>query len=92
MVTAIYFLSGIFLILGFHNHLMWYVTLGLLGLNAAKRMLGKGRWRTFVNPVKFVVGLYVLSAFDLGMTTGAVEGFLLFLKRKILDGKAHGYE
>lgn len=27
-----------------------------------------------MNPVKFVVGLYVLSAFDLGMTTGAVEG------------------
>jgi hypothetical protein len=92
LITALYLLSGISLILGFYNHLLWYAALVLLGLNAAKRMLSKGRWRTFVNPVKFLVGLYVLSAFDIGMTIGAVEGLLLFLKHKISKRKVRGYE
>ena len=64
---------------------MWYIAAGLFALNALKRMLGKGRWRAFVNPVRFLVGAYGLTAFDLGMTLGAIEGFALFLKHKAAE-------
>lgn len=92
MVTAVQVVSGIFLIGGFFNYLMWYAAGGLYGLNDLWRMLEKGRWRQFHNPVKIVVGIYALSAFDLGMTVGAIEGFMLWFKHKLICKRAQTNE
>ena len=88
LITVVYILGIACLIWGFSNHLMWYIAAGLFALNALKRMLGKGRWRTFVNPVRFLIGAYGLTAFDLGVMLGAVEGSVLFLKHKMAGKKA----
>jgi len=89
LITTVYILCGLLVILGFCNCMMWYVAGTLYAAHVAKRMMGKGRWRTFVNPIKFLVGLYALTAFDLGMLVGAIEGLVLLLKRIIVHRKRY---
>lgn len=83
LIALVYPLVLLFIILGFFKHLFWYAALIIFTVFLAKRMFGKNRWRTFINPVKFAVGLYAMTGFDLGMTFGVLEGTLLFLKNKI---------
>jgi hypothetical protein len=92
MIVAVQVLSCIFLIGGFFNHLIWFAAGGLYGLNVVWRMLEKNRWRDFANPVKIIVGAYALSAFDLGITVGVIEGLVSFLKNKFIYKRAYSNE
>ncbi len=87
LITAVYVFCCICLIWGFYYHLIWYIGAVLYAVYAAKRTLSKGRWRVFGNPVKFLVGLYALTAFDLGTSLGTLEGSILFLRHKITRNK-----
>jgi glycosyltransferase involved in cell wall biosynthesis len=87
LVTIVCVLSAIFIVLGFFNPSFWYIAGVLYGANVVKRMLCRGRWKVFINPVKALVGFYILLAFDLGMTLGALEGAVLFLRDKITGRK-----
>jgi len=90
-ITGLNILCAVLFVLGFFRHYLWLVAIGLYALNLIRRMSEKGRWRSFVNPVNIVVGSYALSAFDLGMTLGAIEGFGLLIKHKMLNGRTRGY-
>ncbi len=82
LITAVYLLCGACVILGAYNRLMWYVAIGFYAVYVTKRMMGKGRWRKFMNPVRLLVGVYALTAFDLGVAVGTIEGSMLLFKHK----------
>jgi hypothetical protein len=88
LISLVYLFMGLCFIIGFFEHKIWYAALVLYAVYLAKRMFGKNRWRTFINPVKFAVGFYALTGFDLGMTLGVLEGSVLFLKNKIINKTA----
>jgi hypothetical protein len=89
-ITSLYLFIGLCFIGGFYNYNLWYVGIGIYVLYTMWRLLCKGRWRIFVNPIKLLVGWYALIAFDLGMTLGTIEGTALFLKYKITGKKKKG--
>jgi len=82
LITAVYMICSLCILLGFYNSVFWYAAGILYGLHVSKRMLGKGRWRTFLNPVTFIVGFYGLTASDLGTVWGTFEGFVQIIKKK----------
>ncbi|HBR18945.1 MAG: hypothetical protein A2Y13_11600 [Planctomycetes bacterium GWC2_45_44] len=85
LIALIYPFMLLCAICGFFEHKIWYAALVLYAVYLAKRMFGKNRWRIFMNPVKFAVGFYALTGFDIGMTIGVLEGSILFLKNKIIN-------
>jgi glycosyltransferase involved in cell wall biosynthesis len=47
------------------------------------RLFGKERWKTFINPIKFCIGLYILSAWELGTALGAIKGITQLYKFRL---------
>lgn len=92
LITAVHITCAILLVLGFYNPIGWYLAAVLYAGHVAKRMFGKGRWRTFLNPVKFLVGLYVLTASDMGTLVGVIEGAIAFVGKRRPDRKGIGCE
>jgi len=88
LISLVNLFIGLCFIVGFIDHKVWYVALILYALYVAKRVLGKNRWRTFVNPIILVVGIYVLTSSDIGTTVGVLEGSISFLKNKIFNKAA----
>jgi|GEM_PF-1070049 len=82
-ITALHILLPVLFVWGFLQPVAWLIAVILYGLNLAKRMLQKGRWREFMNPVRIVVGAYALLACDLGMTIGTLEGLIALVKDKM---------
>lgn len=68
---------------GFWDFRIWLVASGLYFIYLMWRLFGKARWRYFINPLRFCVGIYVLTSSDWGTSVGVIEGAFLFLKHRI---------
>jgi len=60
-----------------------FLGIGVYFLYLIWRLFGKCRWRYFINPLHFFIGIYVLTASDWGTSVGVIEGSIVFLKRLI---------
>lgn len=92
LITIVNIMVAVLLVLGFYDYRMWYLGAGLYAVYAAKRMIGKGRWRSFTSPAKALTGLYILTAFDVGASVGTIGGLILLLRRIIAYRKGLNYE
>jgi cellulose synthase/poly-beta-1,6-N-acetylglucosamine synthase-like glycosyltransferase len=83
MKTVLNLFIVLCVILGFFASVFWLTGLVMYLLYLISRMFFRGRWRTFVNPVKVCVGIYAITASDWGTGLGAIEGVILLLTEKI---------
>ncbi len=85
LITIVYLLLFLSVFLGFYDFRGWLFAAVMFALYAMKRLLGKGRWKFYINPVNFMMGIYVLTATDWGHAMGVIDGILVLLferKRK----------
>lgn len=87
-IAAMYMLLVVGAICGFFFSPCGYAVGCLFFCYISLRMFTRGRWRTFVNPIRFLFGLYALSAVDLGSVLGLLEGLPLFLRQRAVGRKA----
>lgn len=81
-IMSLYIFCVLCLVFGFYEHWLWLLGSVMYIIYLSRRLLDKRRRRYFKRPVGFLVGAYALSALDLGVTVGMLEGLVLFLKHK----------
>ncbi|HBG28785.1 MAG: hypothetical protein A2Y10_07015 [Planctomycetes bacterium GWF2_41_51] len=81
-ITSVYLVIIILLLLGFIFPVLFLMAAIFSFMYFFKRLFGKRRWRFFVNPLHFIVGLYVLNGWDMGNCIGTIEGLFILIHTK----------
>ena len=73
-------------IAGIFDRRLWFAGAAMYMFYVLARLLLRGRWRIFTNPLKFLVGFYALTAYDCGTLLGIIEGAPVLLQQ-IMRGR-----